>query len=373
MAALMVAALVAAVALPAQHAAQAAAKGSLTHIFVIMMENEGDAQIYGNTADAPYINALTAKYAVAQHYYGVTHPSLPNYLAALSGSFQGVWDDCKAGAAVTCAPQEFMSGSPYNGTLLTKAQIASATARPHLFGGQTLVDQLEAHKLTWKAYMESMPSVGYTGEYYPVDTVGGKKVPRKLYAEKHNPFMYFSSIVNNPARVQKVVPFTQFAGDLQSGRVPNFVWISPNQCSDMHSLSAANAKAVGMPACAAPKTGMYHSPIKVGDTFLKGLVGEIMASSAWATPSAIVIPWDENDYSGFSGCCHSPAGVGGVTLGGGDAPLIVILSQGAHHVADATPYNHYSLLATIEKLWGLGCLNETCKIGASGLMTQLFQ
>jgi len=357
---------------PAHTPAQAALGGGYAHIFLIMMENQGDTQIYGNTADAPYINGLTTKYGWAQNYYGVTHPSLPNYLAALSGSYQGIWDDCKAGAAVTCAPQEFVTGAPYMGLLLTKAQLASATARPHMFGGQTLVDQLEQHNLTWKAYMESAPTVGYTGEYYPVDMVAGKKVARKLYAQKHNPFMYFSSIVNNPARVQKVVPYTGFASDLTSGKIPNFVWVSPNQCHDMHSLSPAHAKAVGMLSCAAPDSGTPHGPIQMGDNYLKTVVGQIMASSAWHRKSAIVIAWDENDYSGYDGCCQSPAGLNGVTLGGGRAPFIVIPSQGGHPMMDATPYNHYTLLATIEKLWGLGCLNEACKVGDTGLMTQFF-
>ena len=75
------------------------------HIFYIMMENHATNQIFGNTADAPYINQLASKYAIAEQYYGVTHPSLPNYLAAISGDFQGIWDDCKAGAAVMCAPE----------------------------------------------------------------------------------------------------------------------------------------------------------------------------------------------------------------------------------------------------------------------------
>src|SRR6266571_2766663 len=114
----------------------------LKHIFYIMMENHSPNEIIGNTDDAPYINQLANQYGVATRYFGVTHPSLPNYLAAISGDFQGIWDDCKAGASVTCAPQAFVSGSPYNGLLLTKDEVASATGKPHLFESQNLVDQL---------------------------------------------------------------------------------------------------------------------------------------------------------------------------------------------------------------------------------------
>src|SRR5690348_8557301 len=109
------------------------------HIFLIMMENHDASQIFGNTADASYLNQLANSYGVATRYFGVTHPSLPNYLALISGSFQGVFDDCVAGAV--------------------------CSGVTHMFGGQTLVDQLEAHSLTWKAYMQALPATGYTGGY----------------------------------------------------------------------------------------------------------------------------------------------------------------------------------------------------------------
>ena len=88
---------------------------------------------------------------MATNYFGVTHPSLPNYLAPFSGSFQGIWDDCPVwvaapfGATSKCAPEEFIpgSGDGTDGNYLTAGQIASASNRPHLFNGRTLVDQLE--------------------------------------------------------------------------------------------------------------------------------------------------------------------------------------------------------------------------------------
>ena len=101
---------------------QTSAAFQVKHIFLIMMENHDAGQIFGNTADAPYLNQLANSYGIATRYFGVTHPSLPNYLALISGSFQGVFDDCVAGA------------------------VCSGVA--HLFGGETLVDQLEAHQLT---------------------------------------------------------------------------------------------------------------------------------------------------------------------------------------------------------------------------------
>ena len=138
------------------------------HVFFIMMENQAYKDVVGNTTDAPYINQLAGKYGVDAQYFGVTHPSSPNYLAAISGDFQGIYDDCKAGASVTCAPQEFVSASgDFNSAqLLTTQQQQQAATQAHLFNGQTIVDQVESAHMTWKAYMQSMPSVGYTGEYH---------------------------------------------------------------------------------------------------------------------------------------------------------------------------------------------------------------
>jgi phospholipase C len=350
--------------------------GQYQHIFYIMMENHAADEIFGNTADAPYINQLAAQYSIALNYYGVTHPSSPNYLAAISGSFQGIWDDCKAGQTVTCAPEEFGPDSGYTEgkELLTPAEIASATATPHWFSGKTIVDQLEDHGLSWKAYMQSMPYAGYTGEYYPILQVNGQPTVVKLYAQKHNPFMYFSDIRDSSERMNKIVPLTQLAEDLNSNNVPNFVWISPDQCHDMHGISAASARLINDPGCATPASGLDHSVIQQGDTFLSTLIPEIMQSKAWTEKSAIIITWDEDDYAGFSGCCHSPTGVNGVTLGGASAPFIAITSHDNDQVIDSsTQYNHYSLLATIEKLWGLGCLANACGFSSSQLMTKFFE
>ena len=344
---------------------------SFEHIFYIMMENHAANEIFGNTADAPFTNKLASQYAISTDYFGVTHPSSPNYLAAISGSFQGIWDDCAAGANVTCAPTEFGPGSGYtNQELLTPQEIATATSTPHMFSGKTIVDQLETHNLTWKAYMQSMPYTGYTGAAYPI--INGK--PVQLYVQKHNPFEYFSSIRNNEERMDKIVPLTQFFQDLSSGNVPNFVWISPDTCNDMHGISPSAAKALGIPACGYPASGLDHSIIQLGDQFLQSTVSEIMASRAWNERSAIVIAWDEDDFTGYAGCCHSPTGVDGVTLGGANAPAMVITSHDADHLVDSTnPYNHYSLLATIEKLWHLGCLANACGFHGSQLMTKFFE
>jgi phospholipase C len=354
-------------------AAGAHAQSGPDHVFVIMMENHGRDQIVGNTADAPFITSLAQKYNEATNYHGVTHPSLTNYLAAISGDFQGIWDDCKAGITVTCAPEEFVpgSGDATDTAALTPAQIASASATPHMFSGKNIVDQLESSGKTWKAYMQSMPSAGSTVEYAPV--VNGTAV--KLYAQKHNPFMYFSDIADNPARTSKIVPLeNNLSKDLADNTVPNFVWISPDQCHDMHGISPSSTALVGMPSCGYPDSGLDHGAIKLGDEYVKQQVSEIMDSTTWKTTnSSIVLAWDENDYSGYSGGPGSPVGANGTVLGGGDAPFIVINSAQGPHKTSGKLADHYTMLSTIEQMWHLGCLANTCSPTTSGSLEELFR
>jgi hypothetical protein len=344
--------------------------GQLKHLFIIVMENHGTDEILGNTADAPFINALAARYARATNYYGVTHPSLPNYLALFSGDFQGVWDDCKAGADVTCAPEEFVpdSGDATSSLLLTPAEVTRATSTPHWFAGRNLVDEVEASGRSWKAYMQSLPAVGSDVEYAPV--MSGTTV--KLYAQKHDPFMYFSDVRENPRRMQRIVPATQLDQDLASGEVPDLVWLSPDQCHDMHGMSPSMAALAGIPSCGYPDSGLDHGAIRLGDAYLQDVVGKIMTSRAWREDAAIAIVWDEDDYAGFAGCCGSPVGTGGGVLGGARAPAIVITSRNAAPRTSSHPFNHYSLLATIQRLWGLGCLGRTCAVNDDDTMLELF-
>lgn len=340
------------------HAHAAIGVPQIKHIFYIMMENHDRDQIFGNTADAPFINQLASQYTIATSYYGVTHPSMPNYLATISGDFQGIWDDCFAGANITCAPQDFVPNQWNPESLLTPDEVASASATPHMFNGPTLVDQIETQKLTWKAYMQSMPSVGYTGPSYPINASGQ---PLGLYTQTHNPFEYFSSIRNDATRMENIVPLPQLSEDLASNNVPNFVWIGPDQCDNMHGLSSTITQQLQNPDCTkAPPGTLDHKVIALGDAFIQTVVSQIMSSPAWQEPSAIVIDWDENDYGSNNGCCQSPTGVDGVVLGGGNAPLLVINSGTPFHTVYSQPANHYTILGAIEDVWGLGCLAHAC-------------
>jgi hypothetical protein len=154
------------------------------HVFVIVMENRS----YSQAISSPYMSSLAAQYATATDYHGVSHPSLPNYLALTSGTTWGIADDGF-----------------------------------HVLPAGGLGAQLTSAGIDWRAYMESMTN-GCFRSPYP-------------YALKHNPFAYYGG-----ACPPEVVPFTQFATDL-AGSTPQFSWITPNLCSDGHDCSSSVADA----------------------------------------------------------------------------------------------------------------------------------
>jgi phosphatidylinositol-3-phosphatase len=250
---------------------------AFSHIFVIVMENHEYGSIIGSSA-APYINSLANTFGLASNYYAASHPSLPNYLALTAGSTFGITSDC-----TTC--------------------YVSAT---------NIADQVEASGRSWKAYMEDMPSPCFTGPW------SGN------YAMKHDPFMYYNDIRNNAARcAAHVVPFTQFWTDMSSGAVPNFVWITPNLCNDMHDCSVAT-----------------------GDAWLRSVVPTITGSAAYRSGGVLFITWDEGSTS--AGCC-------GDTWGGRVATL-VISPRSINGYRSGVAENHYGLLRTVEDAFRLGHL-----------------
>jgi hypothetical protein len=254
-----------------------AAAPSFSHVFVIVMENHEYNSVIGSPA-APYTNGLVSSYGLATNYYAASHPSLPNYLALTAGSTFGVASDC-----TTC--------------------FVSAT---------NIADQVEASGRSWKAYMEDMPVPCYMGP-----SSGN-------YAMKHNPFMYYNDIRNNPARcAAHVAPFTQFWGDMSSGRVPDFVWITPNMCNDTHDC-----------------------PVGTGDAWLRNVVPTITGSAAFRNGGVLFITWDEGSTN--AGCCSGSWG--------GHVATLVIAPNANSGFRSGAAENHYGLLRTIEDGFHLGHL-----------------
>jgi len=251
---------------------------NFSHVFLIVMENREYGTVIGNPA-APYINALARSYALASSYYGVSHPSLPNYLALAAGDTFGIQSDC-----TTC-----------------------------FVNAPNIADQVEASGRSWRAYMEGMPSACYLGGWS-----GG-------YAQKHNPFVYFTDIRNDPVRcAAHVVPFTAFASDLSSGTLPNYAWITPNLCNDMHDCATS-----------------------VGDSWLAAVVPQILASAAWRDGGVLFITWDEGSSS-----------AGYADSWGGRVATLVISPSGRTGFQWSVLESHDNLLRTIEDAWHLAPLGH---------------
>ncbi len=205
------------------------------------------------------------------------------------------------------------------------ALIAGSTMNLHgddpaqSFAGPTLASQLEAAKLSWKGYMQGLPAAGSGVPY------------AGLYAKKHNPFMLSSGIASDPARAANVVPFEQLQTDLKLNQLPNFALLVPDLCHDLHGdvrcLGRANVE-------------------RLGDAFLKTWADRIMTSSVWKPGAALIITFDEGeDAQG----------------GGGRVPTLILTPDGRTGVTSEQPYNHYSLLRSIENHLSLPPLREAAR------------
>ena len=303
------------------------------HIFVILEENKDYSQVLDPQA-APHIAELAQRYGDAANFYAEVHPSEANYVALLGGDTFGIHDD-----------------DAYYCTAGSQRPMCDHAAEPgyaeHTVKGRHLGDQLVAAGLSWKGYYEDLPEPGSmaTTASDPQFDNGTRKTA--LYASKHSGFMNFADVQAAPDRAQRIVGFDVLKRDLESGDLPNFALIVPNQCNEMHGLSGE-----GVPAdCqSANKPGL----IRRGDKAAGDLVDDIQASAAWKGRDnvAIVITFDESGDKGREGCCGVTPGAAS-NFGGGHIPTVVITNHGPRGVKDQTPYSHYSLLRTIEDAFGI--------------------
>jgi hypothetical protein len=235
------------------------------------MENREYGEVIGNRS-APYINRLARRYALARGYYAITHPSLPNYLALTGGQTFGISSDC-----------------------------TDCVAR-----GPNIADQLEHTGRSWRAYMEDLPRA-----CSQVADAGG-------YGKKHDPFLYYPAIAGNSSRCRQVVPLSALRRDLRKGRLPDFVWITPNLCDDGHDCSLSTA-----------------------DRFLAALLPSVL--SQLGRHGFLVLTWDEG--ASDQGCCS--------LAHGGHVATILVGRSVRHHYQAAGSYDHYSVLRTVEDAFGL--------------------
>ena len=317
-------------AVPAQ-AARRAIEGvpRYAHVFVIVEENKDYDQVLSGVF-APNLARLASAYGNATQMHGETHPSEGNYVALLGGDSHGIRDDdafyCKPGLK---DPNCAFSASP--------TYVDHTLRTPHLG------DQLQHAGLSWKAYLESLPKPGSLAYIAEDKRVVDSEAAVPVYASKHTGFVNFHSTQSDPARARHLVGFDQLRADVAANALPSFALIVPNQCNEMHGLHAP-----GVPAdCDIVNTAGL---IGRGDAEVGRLVDALQATRAWRSKGnvAIVITFDEGSGRSTEGCCGTPA-----NGGGGHIPTLVITNHGPRGVRDDTPYNHYSLLRTLQDAFGI--------------------
>ncbi len=276
------------------------------HVFLFLMENTSSSTLL-DSGNTPFLHGLIADGAYATNYHGVEHPSLPNYIALLSGQIQPNGPtDCD------CEPEGPECGALNCNTLL------SACGCPQT--QEQFVDQLDAAGISWRGYAESMGA--------PCNLL-----EQGNYAPKHVPFLYFPSLTNDTARcTDRVIEYNgNFAADLAKGpRVFNYV--APNLVSDMHD-----------PITSGPQN------LANGDEWLALQLPQILASPAYTDRGLLLVVWDENDFSGVFV---------------EDAPVPMIVRSPLAHQGQFTSsvrYDHLDLLATLEDAFGVSRLGQAAQ------------
>jgi len=270
------------------------------HVVVIVMEDHGMIDICARNPPPcssangdPYTAGLANTYGIGSHYTGVSHFSQADYIALLGGDVYG------------CVSYPCASSSHVN-----------------------LVDRLEATGLTWRGYMENQAVASGCDNNY-----------NQPYTPEHNPFVFFTDIASNSARCSKLVLANPsgctvtdctLVNDLNSGAAPNFMWLTPNNCDNMHGF-----------------TGGCAASIPFGDAYLSGLVPKILNSTTFATQrSALFVVFDEgNGYCPLNNSSE-------------DCVYAVWAGRGTKNSFVTTnPYNHYSFIRTVETNWNLASLS----------------
>jgi hypothetical protein len=331
------------------------------HIFVIVLENQGYAATFGTPSADPYLaQTLPGRGALLEQYFATGHASNDNYVSLVSGQPPNAQNqgDCPA-------------FDNFTGAMMLSSGVETGTGCVYPAEVPNIGTQLTARSLTWKAYQEDMgnlpnreaaacghPNVGSTDETQKATAGDG-------YATRHDPFVYFHSVIDEQGYCDKHVVAlgspsgamppsalrreTGLATDLATAaRTPRFSFITPNLCNDGHDFPCTNQ----------PSGASALADI---DQFLETWVPKITSSPAFRQNGLLEIVFDEAANSETEACCEEMAGPGspepGITGPGGGRVGAVLLSPFiAPGTVSKTSYNHYSSLATWESLLGLSRL-----------------
>jgi phospholipase C len=358
------------------------------HVFIIMLENEGARITFKPHSAAPYLaQTLRKRGAYLAEYYATGHYSLDNYIAMISGQGPNhvTQNDCPDFADFK------MSGNDPDGQAIGEGCVYPSSV-------QNLADQLSAKGFTWKSYAEDMgndptresAACGHPELNQPDKTHKAQGAspghPVDQYATRHNPFMYFHAVIDSPACNANVVRLEKLSDDLKSAATtPNLAYIVPNLCHDGHD-------GVGKKPCVDGEPGNLVS----ANLFLKKLVPQILSSPAYRQDGLIIITFDEadidvdRDASGkyvlesgdASACCGEvmgpnikpdqtvfgipDQGPGVLGPGGGRIGAVMLSPFIKPGTVSNEPYNHYSLLRTLEDMFGLPYLGYAGKANSMG-------
>jgi acid phosphatase len=267
------------------------------HVFLVVLENHSFGQVIGNPA-MPYLNGLATAHSLAADYFANAHPSIPNYFMLTTGNLETLDDN-------------------FAGTISDDNIVRALTG-----GGKT-----------WKAYVESIPSVGYTGP-----NAG-------TYLKRHNPFSYFSDVAKSPAQAANMVPFSQLSTDLNAGSLPNFVYIVPNSQNDAHDCPGGGSSCTD------------DQELAAADAWLKANIDPVINSPKFGN-SVLIITFDESVATDF-------------TNGGGQVATVLVGPHVKTGFRSSTTYQHQSLLHTILQLLNVNDMPGASAVAAS--MGEFFQ
>jgi hypothetical protein len=340
------------------------ASSRIGHVFILILENEDYQNSFGSNPAAPYLaTTLPAKGALLQNYYGTGHNSLDNYISMISGQSPNLITqlDCQTYAEFTGAGA---------GTATDGQAIGQGCIYPISVGNIT--DQLEKAGLSWRGYMEDMgntPSREAASCGHPA--IGAQDGTQSAtaadqYAARHDPFVYFHSIIDNQASCDShVVNLSKLPADLASaGSTPNYVFITPSLCHDGHDSPCANGEPGGLVSI---------------NSFLQQWVPQILASPAFQQDGLLIVTFDESSglQSDASACCGEGPGpntlLPGLTgLGGGKVGAVLISPFIKPGTVSTTSYNHYSMLRSVQDLFGLPYLGLAGASGQAGFGSDVY-
>ena len=344
-----------------------AAQPPVKHIVIILLENENYASTFAPDSKAPYLaKSLPSQGAFLRNYYATAHLSLPNYIALVSGQAPNpvTQSDCQVF-------QEFVPGTPSSdGQYAGQGCVYPRAVK-------TIANQLEDKGLTWKGYMEDMGNGGpgepkscrhpeINGQDHTQSAEVGDQ-----YAARHNPFVYFHSIIDFPTCAKNDVDFRAMATDFKSpSTTPNYAFVTPNLCNDGHDEPCVDGRPGGLVQM---------------DKWLREHVPGILASPGFKDDGLLIVTFDEAEGdprrsdSDASACCDEKSGPntpnpGGPIAGPGGGRIgAVLLSPYIRPgtVID-TPYNHYSLLRSMEDTFGLSHLGYAGQEGLKPFDEKIF-